>query len=92
MLELTVSGDNGFQIILGIEGCFIKYKTINDNLSISNPLDSERIGIYSKDWGKEWSLEPKENFYPLIIKQSKFEQYCPGKITKIEKINPLPNS
>ena len=92
MLELTISEEEGPKIILGLNGMVIEYKKINENLTFLNHFNSEIICVYSREWGKDLSLEPKENYYPLILKQYNFEQYCPGKITKIERVFDKPNA
>jgi hypothetical protein len=65
----------------------IKYKKENGNILELNPLESERIAIYDKDYGKEISPKPKLDYYPIIVTQGKNGLDCPGKITEIKEIS-----
>ena len=86
MLELTISKEGCAPIILGILGNIIKYKKENGYILELNPLESERIAIYDKDYGKEISTKPKLDYYPIIVTQGKNGLDSPGKITEIKEI------
>ena len=92
MLELTISKEGEIPLILGVAGSIINYKKINGYKFEKNPLDIERIAIYSKDWDKELSTTPKVDYYPIITKPSHNGQYCPGKIVEIKEVINKPNS
>ncbi len=92
MLELTICKEGNSIIILGINGTIVEYKKLNGSKIEINPLDPERVVIYSKNWDKEISTTPKTGFYPIIAQPSKNQPYCPGKITEIKKINNKPKS
>ncbi len=91
MLELTLSRKEEGYLILGIENFIVKYKKENREKIKTNPLNIERVVIYSKNWDKEISKILKIGFYPIIIQPNPNKQYYPGEIIEIKNLNNKPN-
>jgi len=86
MLELTISEKEGNCIILGIDGNVVKYKKVNGDKINLNPFDLERVVTYSINGEQIPNMHPKIGYSPVIIKNLKQEQYCPGKIIEIKEV------
>jgi len=92
MLELTISNGNG-NLTLGVMNNIIKYRKNGERPINSNPFDEERILFYSKysdgrtavDFKEDISMNPKIDYYPVIIGHNHESEGIPGKIIEINE-------